>query len=160
MVLVVVVVVVVVVVIGWWVPVCINPVLQLRALQSFRWWVVISWCADYRLRSSCATPVAPHPFTISSYCALRNLPHNRSPHSSFWHTPSYPPASTHTHICVPPPPVNDTLPANPLLAHTHTHTCFPPPPLSSPEDVFDDAFWGGLDVVVNALDNVNARCGG
>ncbi|KAI3434380.1 hypothetical protein D9Q98_002458 [Chlorella vulgaris] len=25
------------------------------------------------------------------------------------------------------------------------------------EDVFDDAFWGGLDVVVNALDNVNAR---
>jgi hypothetical protein len=26
--------------------------------------------------------------------------------------------------------------------------------------VFDDAFWGGLDVVVNALDNVNARCGG
>jgi len=25
------------------------------------------------------------------------------------------------------------------------------------EDVFDDAFWEGLDVVVNALDNVNAR---
>ena len=25
------------------------------------------------------------------------------------------------------------------------------------EDVFDDAFWSGLDVVVNALDNVNAR---
>ena len=25
------------------------------------------------------------------------------------------------------------------------------------EDVFDDAFWDGLDVVVNALDNVNAR---
>jgi molybdopterin/thiamine biosynthesis adenylyltransferase len=25
------------------------------------------------------------------------------------------------------------------------------------EDVFDDSFWGGLDVVVNALDNVNAR---
>ncbi len=23
--------------------------------------------------------------------------------------------------------------------------------------MFDDAFWGGLDVVVNALDNVNAR---
>eukprot|EP00959_Pyramimonas_sp_CCMP1952_P029863 626688-Pyramimonas_sp.AAC.1 len=23
--------------------------------------------------------------------------------------------------------------------------------------VFDDAFWGNLDVVVNALDNVNAR---
>lgn len=27
------------------------------------------------------------------------------------------------------------------------------------EDVFDDSFWEGLDVVVNALDNVNARCG-
>ena len=25
------------------------------------------------------------------------------------------------------------------------------------QDVFDDKFWGGLDVVVNALDNVNAR---
>lgn len=25
------------------------------------------------------------------------------------------------------------------------------------EDVFDDAFWDGLDLVVNALDNVNAR---
>ncbi len=25
------------------------------------------------------------------------------------------------------------------------------------EDVFDDAFWSQLDVVVNALDNVNAR---
>lgn len=25
------------------------------------------------------------------------------------------------------------------------------------EDVFDDAFWNGLDLVVNALDNVNAR---
>lgn len=25
------------------------------------------------------------------------------------------------------------------------------------EDVFDDAFWSNLDVVVNALDNVNAR---
>ena len=25
------------------------------------------------------------------------------------------------------------------------------------EDVFNDAFWGELDVVVNALDNVNAR---
>lgn len=25
------------------------------------------------------------------------------------------------------------------------------------EAVFDDAFWGGLDLVVNALDNVNAR---
>ena len=25
------------------------------------------------------------------------------------------------------------------------------------EDVFDDAFWGGLDLIVNALDNVNAR---
>ena len=25
------------------------------------------------------------------------------------------------------------------------------------EDVFDDAFWEGLDLVVNALDNVNAR---
>lgn len=25
------------------------------------------------------------------------------------------------------------------------------------QTVFDDAFWGGLDVVVNALDNVNAR---
>ena len=25
------------------------------------------------------------------------------------------------------------------------------------EEVFDDEFWGGLDVVVNALDNVNAR---
>ena len=25
------------------------------------------------------------------------------------------------------------------------------------EDVFDDSFWGNLDLVVNALDNVNAR---
>ena len=25
------------------------------------------------------------------------------------------------------------------------------------EDVFDDAFWSTLDVIVNALDNVNAR---
>ena len=25
------------------------------------------------------------------------------------------------------------------------------------EEVFDDSFWGGLDLVVNALDNVNAR---
>ena len=25
------------------------------------------------------------------------------------------------------------------------------------EDVFDDAFWSNLDVIVNALDNVNAR---
>ena len=25
------------------------------------------------------------------------------------------------------------------------------------EDVFNDPFWQGLDVVVNALDNVNAR---
>lgn len=25
------------------------------------------------------------------------------------------------------------------------------------EDVFNDGFWEGLDVVVNALDNVNAR---
>ena len=25
------------------------------------------------------------------------------------------------------------------------------------EDVFDDAFWANLDVVINALDNVNAR---
>ena len=25
------------------------------------------------------------------------------------------------------------------------------------EDVFDDSFWANLDVVVNALDNVNAR---
>ena len=25
------------------------------------------------------------------------------------------------------------------------------------EEVFDDAFWGSLDLVVNALDNVNAR---
>ena len=25
------------------------------------------------------------------------------------------------------------------------------------ENVFDDAFWEGIDVVVNALDNVNAR---
>ncbi len=25
------------------------------------------------------------------------------------------------------------------------------------EDVFNDGFWDGIDVVVNALDNVNAR---
>ena len=25
------------------------------------------------------------------------------------------------------------------------------------EDVFDDAFWSNLDIIVNALDNVNAR---
>jgi hypothetical protein len=33
------------------------------------------------------------------------------------------------------------------------------PPDKQTEDVFDDSFWEGLDVVVNALDNVNARCG-
>lgn len=28
------------------------------------------------------------------------------------------------------------------------------------EDVFNDGFWEGVDVVVNALDNVNARSAG
>ena len=46
-----------------------------------------------------------------------------------------------THRTAPPPPP------------THTTTC-------GAEDVFDDKFWDGLEVVVNALDNVNARCGG
>lgn len=47
-------------------------------------------------------------------------------------------------------------------AATALNPAFRPTPLQnrvSPdtEDVFNDAFWKGLDVVVNALDNVTAR---
>jgi ubiquitin-activating enzyme E1 len=43
--------------------------------------------------------------------------------------------------------INPTLNVSPLQNRVSPDT----------EDVFDDAFWKGLDVVVNALDNVNAR---
>ncbi len=41
------------------------------------------------------------------------------------------------------------LPRQPLPLDPHTQP--------ESEDVFNDTFWGGLDLVVNALDNVNAR---
>lgn len=41
-----------------------------------------------------------------------------------------------------------------MIAKLPTLPCFT---ATTAEDVFDDSFWEGLDVVVNALDNVNAR---
>jgi ubiquitin-activating enzyme E1 len=43
--------------------------------------------------------------------------------------------------------LNPRLAINPLQNRVSPET----------EDVFNDGFWEGLDIVVNALDNVNAR---